>query len=186
VLVIGCGNSQLSEEMREDGFGNVTSVDFSHVVIEQMRSKYPNAEYEVMDVTKKNSFSDNSFDVIVCKGTMDAILCGTGSLYNIYNTMVECSRVLGDHGALVIVTYGAPADRMVYIEDEAFGWSIDVHTVSKPRIGLEVDPKISKDHYVYICRKGSNPPLEPDGILALTRKAELPNTSEDTGGAEVP
>lgn len=159
VLVIGCGNSQLSEEMKED-FENVISVDFSPVVIRQMQDKYgAESNYHVLDVTKSFPYPENSFDIIVCKGTMDSILCGVGSLKNIRNTMMECSRVLKDElGALVIITYGSPVDRMLYIEDEAFGWTIDVYTVPKPRIaGYDLDETKSsgRDHYVYICKKGS-------------------------------
>jgi hypothetical protein len=47
---------------------------------------------------------------------------------------------------------------MLYIEDEAFGWSIDVYTVPKPCMaGYDVDGTkgSGKDHYVYICKKGN-------------------------------
>lgn len=173
VLIIGCGNSQLSEEMKKDGFGCVTSIDFSRVVIQQMQNKYgPNSNYDVADV-KKLPYPDNSFGVIVCKGTMDSILCGSGSLNDIRSTMLECSRVLNNYGALVIITYGPPVDRMVYIEDEVFGWSIDVHTVPKQRIiGSDAYETMnsSKDHYVYICRKGDH--KLPSNRSLETKQAE--------------
>jgi ubiquinone/menaquinone biosynthesis C-methylase UbiE len=146
--------------MKEDGYGLVVSVDFSPIVIQQMRDKYgPKSNYEVLDVTKSFPYPENSFDIIVCKGTMDSILCGAGSLKNIRNTLMECSRVLNnEYGALVIITYGSPVDRMLYIEDEAFGWTIDVFTVPKPRtVGSDIHETKSsaKEHYVYICKKGN-------------------------------
>jgi ubiquinone/menaquinone biosynthesis C-methylase UbiE len=166
-------------------FGNVVSVDFSPVVIKQMQDKYgPESNYQVLDVTKRFPYPENSFDIIVCKGTMDSILCGVGSLKNIRSTMMECSRVLNDEfGALVIITYGSPVDRMLYIEDEAFGWSIDVHTVPKPRIaGYDVDGTKSsgKDHYVYICKKGNITSPKSDKDLLVQDIEPIESTSTET------
>jgi 2-polyprenyl-3-methyl-5-hydroxy-6-metoxy-1,4-benzoquinol methylase len=36
VLVLGCGNSKLSEEMYDDGFCNIYNIDISDYVINQM------------------------------------------------------------------------------------------------------------------------------------------------------
>ena len=40
ILNIGCGNSKLAEEMYEDGYTSITSVDISDIVIEQMQEYY--------------------------------------------------------------------------------------------------------------------------------------------------
>eukprot|EP00591_Stephanopyxis_turris_P005770 CAMPEP_0195511366 /NCGR_PEP_ID=MMETSP0794_2-20130614/3709_1 /TAXON_ID=515487 /ORGANISM="Stephanopyxis turris, Strain CCMP 815" /LENGTH=246 /DNA_ID=CAMNT_0040638947 /DNA_START=103 /DNA_END=843 /DNA_ORIENTATION=+ len=172
VLDLGCGNSRLSEEMKEDGFGSVTSVDYSTAVIKQMSTKYPNSTYEVMDATKQLSFADDSFDLIICKGTMDAILCGAGSNHNTRAMNLECCRVLGDMGALVVVSYGSPDNRLVYFEDEEFGWNVDVHTVPKPKVGVSAveDRDANGDHFVYICKKGK--PTEKEDVTAEIKKEE--------------
>ena len=39
ILQIGCGNSILSEEMYDAGFTDITNIDISSVVIEQMRDR---------------------------------------------------------------------------------------------------------------------------------------------------
>jgi hypothetical protein len=40
VLVLGCGNSRLSEDMLRDGWtGGIVNVDFSEVVIDQLKAK---------------------------------------------------------------------------------------------------------------------------------------------------
>ena len=41
MLVIGCGNSELSEKMCHDGFKEVDSVDTSESVIAQMSARTP-------------------------------------------------------------------------------------------------------------------------------------------------
>merc|ERR1719167_592509 len=40
ILMLGAGNSRLSEEMYEEGFNNITNVDISNVVIKAMQDKY--------------------------------------------------------------------------------------------------------------------------------------------------
>lgn len=40
ILMVGCGNSRLSEEMFDDGFTTLTNIDVSRVVVEQMIARY--------------------------------------------------------------------------------------------------------------------------------------------------
>ncbi|KAG8876513.1 hypothetical protein FRC20_001413 [Serendipita sp. 405] len=37
ILMLGCGNSTLSEEMYEAGYTNIVNIDYSAVVIEKMK-----------------------------------------------------------------------------------------------------------------------------------------------------
>lgn len=39
LLMIGCGNSTLSEKMYDNGMKNITNIDISNVVIQQMTAK---------------------------------------------------------------------------------------------------------------------------------------------------
>jgi SAM-dependent methyltransferase len=198
VLVMGCGNSQLSQQMLEDGYtcNNVVSVDYASVVIQQMKEKYPHASdsYRIMNVASRSSgakgegqsqegmgmatFDSDSFDMVLLKGTFDSLLCGAGSIFDIRLIMMECSRVLGEHGALVIVTHATSENRLAYFEDPAYGWTIDVHKVPKPPVpGVGAKPPSSststssskpavteppKYHHVYILRKGGHPEPAPE------------------------
>lgn len=38
--MVGCGNSRLSEDMYEDSFTTITSIDVSRVVVDQMIARY--------------------------------------------------------------------------------------------------------------------------------------------------
>ena len=103
VLMAGCGNSRLSEDMFEDGFANISNVDISRVVIDQMGDKYkdkPALTFQQMNVCSLE-FPDESFDAVIVKGTMDAILCGEGSTANVAKMCMEVSRVLKPSGHLV-------------------------------------------------------------------------------------
>lgn len=172
VLVIGCGNSELSQLMQEDGYSSVTSIDFSAVVIEQMKEKYSNGNYIVMDATAGLDFADDSFDLIIMKGSFDAILCGSGSLHSVRATLLECSRVLGAVGTLVIVTHATPENRLAYIEDPGFGWNIDVHKIPKPILTGANPPssESAKFHYVYILGKGA--PLDEEVKVSYLEKSQ--------------
>ena len=39
ILILGCGNSSLTQDLYNDGYMNLTSVDLSAVVIDRMRTK---------------------------------------------------------------------------------------------------------------------------------------------------
>ncbi|XDB46764.1 PREDICTED: endothelin-converting enzyme 2 isoform X5 [Capra hircus] len=78
ILVLGCGNSALSYELFLRGFPDVTSVDYSSVVVAAMRARYahvPTLRWETMDV-RALGFPSGSFDVVLEKGTLDALLTG--------------------------------------------------------------------------------------------------------------
>jgi EEF1A lysine methyltransferase 4 len=162
VLVLGCGNSPFGANMFEAGWrgGNVKTkarfvqVDFSQVVIDQMKERYndeyyrgvlgnnpsnskqPRMEFLCHDVTDPPMpFENGSFDLIVCKGAFDAVLCSAGSGYNIRRMVKECVRLLNDDGGvLMVVTYGNPDNRVVFLEDEdgeleTYWQGVSVHTV---------------------------------------------------------
>lgn len=149
------------EDMVNDGYSHITCVDFSTVVISQMKERYSEKEeitFIEADVTQTLPFPDESFDLIICKGTMDAILCSPGSGINLRAFMQECSRVLNrQHGVMMTVSYGSPENRLLHMEDENI-WpgSVEVITIPKPKVN---DPNVDQkstgaNHYVYMCRKG--------------------------------
>ena len=76
ILMLGCGNSLLSEDMYNDGYNNIVNIDFSHVVIQNMKRKchgLDKMQWMVMDVTNM-TFSKRSFDVVIEKATLDALI----------------------------------------------------------------------------------------------------------------
>jgi hypothetical protein len=57
ILVVGCGNSNFSADLYDAGFTNVVNIDFSSVVIENMREKNqdrPDMEWQVRFLLKRN------------------------------------------------------------------------------------------------------------------------------------
>lgn len=76
VLVTGCGNSTLSEELFRAGLTDIVSMDYSEGVIESMRRKTadrPEMKWEVGDA-RATGLDAGSVGSVVDKGTLDAVL----------------------------------------------------------------------------------------------------------------
>ena len=73
---LGCGNSSLAVELYNDGYKNIVNMDYSPVVISNMqrRHKALGMEWVVMDAMEMSEFPASSFDVVLEKGTLDALL----------------------------------------------------------------------------------------------------------------
>jgi ubiquinone/menaquinone biosynthesis C-methylase UbiE len=159
ILNIGCGNSRLSEEMYDDGYQNITNIDISQVVINQMiektKEKYSNLKFKKMDV-RELELPNESFDIVIDKGTLDAILCGDNAAQNAELMLKEVYRVLAPTGIYICITYGIPEQREMYFK--TLNWALETNQVKKPNIfstPLEKgeDAKKSQFHYIYVLEK---------------------------------
>jgi len=146
MLVVGCGNSELSENLFDDGFTDCVSVDYSEVVIEKMQAHFRALDkplrFETMDV-RDLKFKDETFDCVVDKGTLDAILCGSDSAKNAGQMLAECQRVLKKGGFFFIITYGQPQSRLNYLEKSRYKWKVSYQNLGKTRymyVMENVDP----------------------------------------------
>ena len=66
----------MSEHMYLDGYKNIVNTDYSSIVIERMSQKcldMPDMKWLEMDINKLD-FEDASFDCVLEKGTIDALL----------------------------------------------------------------------------------------------------------------
>ena len=100
ILVVGCGTSTIPAKLYAEGLHNITCVDFSQVVINQMRGRWADLqdmEFVVADACAlpgadnlarasltgpgtESSQEDwsNCFDLVFDKAMLDATLCGGG------------------------------------------------------------------------------------------------------------
>lgn len=73
ILHVGCGNSLLADQLYDNGYHSVTSIDVVDDVIKNQRKrnrkKRPELIFQQADVTKLN-YDDNSFNVVLDKGTL--------------------------------------------------------------------------------------------------------------------
>jgi SAM-dependent methyltransferase len=166
VLILGCGCSSFGADMIRDGWaGRIVNVDFSPIVIEQMKKKYNDEYYEELakkrvtnsstkgettinkmeficaDLTDENEmeklFVDSSFDLILCKATLDAVLNTPTPMINARKLIRQCKRMLADqHGILFVVTNGNPDNRLEYFEYDNnlhYHWqNVSIHSLNNP------------------------------------------------------
>ncbi|CEM01849.1 unnamed protein product [Vitrella brassicaformis CCMP3155] len=90
ILVVGCGNSSFSADLFDAGYRHVTSIDYSSRVIERMTARYPQLKWLCADMTKlEDSFPAGSFDVVIDKAAMDALVCEEGDPWNPNESVVQ-------------------------------------------------------------------------------------------------
>jgi len=75
VLMLGCGNSEMSKEMHKAGYSSIINIDISPAVIEKMAAVNPEMKWLVGDVLNMNEISSASVFSCVDKSTLDAIRC---------------------------------------------------------------------------------------------------------------
>ncbi|KAF9956097.1 hypothetical protein BGZ72_003034 [Mortierella alpina] len=137
ILMLGCGNSTLSEDMYDDGFHNIVNIDFSKTVIDNMTEKCKDRvgmEWIEMDI-RDLKFEDGSFDIVIDKGTMDALMCDRGDVWNPDEELVktvaeevdEVVRVLKVGGKFLYITFGQPHFRKPHLVRPC--WTVETSTL---------------------------------------------------------
>ncbi|KAL4339340.1 hypothetical protein GQ457_08G023610 [Hibiscus cannabinus] len=158
VLMVGCGNALISEDMVKDGYEDIMNIDISSVAIDMMRRKYefvPQLKYMQMDVRDMSFFSgrsfdsvidkdmqmdvrdmsffpDESFDSVIDKGTLDSLMCGTDAPISATRMLGEVSRLLKPGGIYMLITYGDPTARMPHLNRPAYSWNIVLYNLPRP------------------------------------------------------
>jgi SAM-dependent methyltransferase len=203
ILEVGCGDAPLGRDLAkgiqqlESATGvaasnilkRVVCIDYARTVIDSMKkeqekektesSKKPQAVpvvYEVGDA-RKLSYSDSSFELILEKGTLDAMLSDTTiGTENCRLIVAECGRLLSIGGCLLIVSHlNAHVDSGLQWLDQIvvpglrmsgglYKWEIEVHGNS-----VDIPPALDENEKeeelpespgpaVYIINKGEAAP----------------------------
>ncbi|KFV80129.1 Methyltransferase-like 13, partial [Struthio camelus australis] len=170
VLVVGCGNSELSEQMYDMGMcEDIVNIDISDAVIRQMQernaSKRPKMSYLLMDVLQMD-FPDALFQVVLDKGTLDAILADEeeATLAKVDRMFAEISRVLQVGGRYLCVSLAQAhvlKKAVEYFSQE--GWVVRVHQAAsggdKQQFVLPI--------FVYVMTKFKKVPGSAPQILEI-------------------
>lgn len=81
-------------------------------------------KWEVMDVCEMKQLEANTFDLVVDKSTIDALLCGDNSFINVAKMINEIQRVLKVGGSYFVISYGKPESRSFHFEQEFLSFDI--------------------------------------------------------------
>lgn len=126
ILNLGCGNSPMGIEMLKDGFDRIINIDISPSVIKQMKERYKQenrVEWITMDCTKLD-FPEDSFDAVIEKGTIDALVCKNDKGSSINDLLKESFRVLRRGGIFLSISFGKPSLRLNYFREANLTWSV--------------------------------------------------------------
>ncbi|XP_068699197.1 EEF1A lysine methyltransferase 4-like [Montipora foliosa] len=182
ILMLGCGNSRLSEDMYNDGYRNITNIDFSPVVIENMTRKcrgMVDMQWMVMDITKL-SFDQSSFDVVLEKASIDALLVEEADPWspseNARMTMdcvfSQVSQILTTGGRFISITFSQPHFRKPLLAKSQYGWSISTSTFGE-----------SFHFFFYVMEKGQQ--LSEDDKFLEMRVESRRKHAKDCKGRNV-
>jgi ubiquinone/menaquinone biosynthesis C-methylase UbiE len=151
VLIIGCGNSVMPRDMLDTGFPLIGNIDLSTNIISQLKERYknePRLQWFAMNCAQL-AFPDQSFDLVIEKGTIDTIMCGDNCDEIVNATMGEVYRVLTNGGRLVVVTFRTPAGRFPAMCSVRRNWFV------YPPIVLPLSEEIEDDvgNYIHMFEK---------------------------------
>ncbi|XP_068921685.1 eEF1A lysine and N-terminal methyltransferase isoform X3 [Petaurus breviceps papuanus] len=160
MLVVGCGNSELSEQLYDVGYQDIVNIDISEVVIKQMKernaSRRPQMSFLQMDMTKME-FPDASFQVVLDKGTLDAILTDEEekTLEKVDMMLAEVGRVLQVGGRYLCISLAqAHILKKAVGHFSKEGWMVRVHQVtSSQNQSSETEPQFSLPVFAFIMTK---------------------------------
>lgn len=139
------------EDLYDDGYTEVLSVDFSPAVIDKMKRRRPEMKWEVMDIKNMSTIPDNSIDVAIDKGTLDALISKDGNSWSPEQKTFEAAkaeidevvRVLKPGGMMIYISFGQPHFRKRFLEHDQW---------MSP--GIELKRIGEAFHYfIYIMRK---------------------------------
>ncbi len=99
-------------DMAQEGYQSIMNVDFSSVAVQRAAERDANVaalHYGVADVRSMPQFEDASFQGILDKGLLDALLCGDDAEGDAAKVLGEVWRLLQPGaGVYIMVTSGEP------------------------------------------------------------------------------
>lgn len=135
ILIVGCGNSTLSKSMFDDGYSNIINIDYSSTVIAKMSIKHPEMRWIEMDMLDLK-FDCNSFDIVLDKCAMDALLVDEEDPWNPQQSIQDeialylsgVSRCLGPMGKFLQASFGQPHFRRLFLDLPDYHWTVSHST----------------------------------------------------------
>ncbi|XP_053398790.1 eEF1A lysine and N-terminal methyltransferase-like [Mercenaria mercenaria] len=141
ILVVGCGNSQLSADLYDVGYHRIVNVDISDTVIRQMQDKNehqrPDMKFLKMDVLNME-FSDGEFTVALDKGTLDALMVDSSEkvvsdVEQMFNGIDRVLKLMGRYICISLLQEHI-LDKVIHFFSEK-GWAVRIHRIHTEESG---------------------------------------------------
>ena len=129
-LIVGCGNSALSELLSEARSVPVRiSMDNDQSIIQQMREKCPALQWEVADATAM-PYPDCAFDSVVDKSLLDFLIYTARDEHAISKMLLECHRVTRPEGRCIFLSWCPPREMAVHMA--GCEWQLQIVKLEAP------------------------------------------------------
>lgn len=129
-LIVGCGNSALSELLSEARSIPVRiSMDNDQSIIQQMREKCPALQWEVADATAM-PYADCAFDSVVDKSLLDFLIYTARDEHAISKMLLECHRVTRPEGRCIFLSWCPPREMAVHMA--GCEWQLQIVKLEAP------------------------------------------------------
>lgn len=93
-------------------------------------------------------YEKQSFDLVLDKSTIDALLCGDHAYINTAKMLKECQKVLKVGGIYMAVSYGEPPNRLEHFKREYLSFDLKQFSITNP-----YKEEQENTHYIYVCTK---------------------------------
>lgn len=146
ILVVGCGNSQLSADLYDVGYHKIVNIDVSDTVIRQMTEKNqkqrPEMKFLKMDVMNMD-YKDGEFTVALDKGTLDALMVDNSEkvvadVETMFNEIDRVMRLMGRYICISLLQEHILHEVIHFFAEK--GWAVRIH-----RVHTEDSGNIDKD-----------------------------------------
>ncbi|XP_042185529.1 EEF1A lysine methyltransferase 4 [Oncorhynchus tshawytscha] len=160
----------MSSDMYDAGYHSITNIDYSSVCIDTMSARHdatcPGMTWHQMDA-RQLSFTDASYDVVLEKGTLDAMLVEEKDPWKVSSetaclidqVLREISRVLKPGGRFLSVTFAQPHFRKRLYARHDYCWSVRTRSYGD---GFQ--------YFLYVLTKGEE--LSPEDATLERRLLE--------------
>jgi ubiquinone/menaquinone biosynthesis C-methylase UbiE len=139
----------------DDGIDDITSTDVDAGVVDTMRQRNgtlrPRLRYMQTDACDMHNILDKSFDIVIDKSVMDALICAGKSVVS--RCSREVHRVLTDSGLYLCVSLNDPEQMRVAITRTGCPsrqWQVKVLSCDNGHSETESNYQTI---YMYVCRK---------------------------------
>nr|CAG4709983.1 unnamed protein product [Naegleria fowleri] len=187
ILIPGCGNSRLPQQLVKSGFKNILCIDYSDVIIKKMRKiheKYSEyVKFHCVDACSMKMIESDSYDLVIDKALTDSMSCSTSEIRssitdNVTRYFFQVSRILKPGGKFLIYSSRDRSD-LVKTSDASLWSSICMTKVpriqttnEKLRNFFPSNLSNSSFHLLVLSKKGEEDELPPDGMFLLSGGAK--------------